>query len=105
MGPDLACMEWLMNAGATSIKLSNGMVIKTQAEMRQFLADQGYDTKNLKTASLPDNFNGFEFFFGYFRKPQKHKLSRILPPSGSWMPNFIVTLLTNKDGRIYRQSI
>ena len=51
MGPDFACLEWLMNAGATSVLLSNEMKICSQKEMRKFLADQGFDVYNLKTVS------------------------------------------------------
>ena len=47
MGPDFACMEWLMNAGATSVLLSDGTTFGGRKEMSQFLASQGFNLNKL----------------------------------------------------------
>ena len=51
MGPDFACMEWLMNAGATSVLLSDGTTIGGRKEMSQFLASQGFNLNKLDLVS------------------------------------------------------
>uniref|UniRef100_A0A914I178 Uncharacterized protein n=1 Tax=Globodera rostochiensis TaxID=31243 RepID=A0A914I178_GLORO len=48
MGPDFACLEWLMNAGSTSVLMSDGTVINDRKEMCTFLTKQGFDLHKLK---------------------------------------------------------
>nr|CAD2207953.1 unnamed protein product [Meloidogyne enterolobii] len=56
MGPDFSCAEWLMNAGATSILLSDGTIIKSQKEMRFFLKNHGFDINNLQPTKIAEEF-------------------------------------------------
>ncbi|KAL3115795.1 hypothetical protein niasHT_007800 [Heterodera trifolii] len=49
MGPDFACLEWLMNAGSTSVLMSDGTLLKSKKEMQNFLSQKGFDLRKLKT--------------------------------------------------------
>lgn len=71
MGPDFSCMEWLMNAGATSVVLSDGTIITSRKEMRKFLEVHGFDANNLQTVFFSQNK-----ILNNLRWPLKPKLSR-----------------------------
>uniref|UniRef100_A0A7E4W3X0 ATP synthase subunit s, mitochondrial n=1 Tax=Panagrellus redivivus TaxID=6233 RepID=A0A7E4W3X0_PANRE len=60
LGPDLACLEWLMEAGATSVKMSDGTELTRISQMRAYIASQGFDLKKLPAIppeSLPPPLN------------------------------------------------
>jgi len=57
LGPDIACLEWLMNAGSTCVTMSNGFKITTQLEMRKFVAEQGVDLNSIPKVPIPPDVN------------------------------------------------
>ncbi|TKR61567.1 hypothetical protein L596_028661 [Steinernema carpocapsae] len=50
LGPDLACLEWLMECGSTKVKMADGAEITTIGDMRKYIESNGLDVKNLPKA-------------------------------------------------------
>lgn len=47
LGPDLACLEWLMECGSTCVKMSDGTEITKIKDMREFIESHGFNLKKL----------------------------------------------------------
>jgi len=47
MGPDLACLEWLMECGTTTVMLSDGTKITTIKQMKDYIGQLGFDLGKL----------------------------------------------------------
>ncbi|VDK60384.1 unnamed protein product [Anisakis simplex] len=43
LGPDLACLEWLMECGSTQVTMSDGEQISSIAQMRKYIKKFGFD--------------------------------------------------------------
>uniref|UniRef100_A0AC35FRP9 Mitochondrial ATP synthase regulatory component factor B n=1 Tax=Panagrolaimus sp. PS1159 TaxID=55785 RepID=A0AC35FRP9_9BILA len=53
LGPDLSCLEWLMECGATSIKMSDGNEITRIKEMKEYIHSHGFNLKKLPKIIKP----------------------------------------------------
>ncbi|KAK0409870.1 hypothetical protein QR680_004807 [Steinernema hermaphroditum] len=50
MGPDLACLEWLMECGSPKVTMSDGAEITTISEMRKYIEGAGFDVRRLPSS-------------------------------------------------------
>ncbi|PAV65526.1 hypothetical protein WR25_04148 [Diploscapter pachys] len=52
VGPDLACLEWLMECGATAVQMSDDVTITSQKQMKEYL-DKAIERKEETRMTLP----------------------------------------------------
>lgn len=57
IGPDLACLEWLMRCGAVSVRLSDGQTLTSQRQARSYLQELGLDKQSPPDPELLKQFN------------------------------------------------
>lgn len=56
LGPDLACLEWLMKCGSTMVLMSDGTKITTQKQMRDYIKSFGFKIKASKLVNFYPSF-------------------------------------------------
>ncbi|MCP9260332.1 hypothetical protein DINM_003695 [Dirofilaria immitis] len=52
-GPELACLEWLMECGSTEVIMSDGTSITCRADMRRYISDFGFDFRSIPISTIP----------------------------------------------------
>uniref|UniRef100_A0AAF5Q075 ATP synthase subunit s, mitochondrial n=2 Tax=Wuchereria bancrofti TaxID=6293 RepID=A0AAF5Q075_WUCBA len=50
-GPELACLEWLMECGSTEVIMSDGTSITCRTNMRRYISDFGFNLKSIPIAT------------------------------------------------------
>uniref|UniRef100_A0A915PLH7 tRNA (guanine(37)-N1)-methyltransferase n=1 Tax=Setaria digitata TaxID=48799 RepID=A0A915PLH7_9BILA len=52
-GPELACLEWLMECGSTEVIMSDGTSVTSKADMRRYISDFGFKFRSVPTITTP----------------------------------------------------
>uniref|UniRef100_A0A0N5AI71 ATP synthase subunit s, mitochondrial n=1 Tax=Syphacia muris TaxID=451379 RepID=A0A0N5AI71_9BILA len=52
VGPDLACLEWLLHCGATKVVMSDGSIITGISSMKKYISSLGFNVNSLKPPCL-----------------------------------------------------
>ncbi|CAG9531759.1 unnamed protein product [Cercopithifilaria johnstoni] len=51
-GPELACLEWLMECGSTEVIMSDGTSISCRADMRRYISDFGFNFRSIPIPAI-----------------------------------------------------